>query len=920
METARPRAVGLRREGAPAPRRLAELAPSPKRKRERDRSLRPQHWPSSSRFVLNGALLMRISDFIARTITQRRALVWCGVAALTIVCIVILLTSLRLDSEIFNVLPGKFPSVQGLKIYDHDFEQTRELTFALVCDPQDVDKLEEFAPVFAERLRGQAWCARVLAGSPMTTADGIRDLQSIAVPLLLNLEPSAFDEAMSILQPDKIRDRLRRLRQQIEAGSPRPQFELSFDPLGLIAPALKPFAQSTAIEQEQPLTSPDRTMRIFLVVTNQKSISAFECQHLMRRVNEFRKTATDGWDGSRPLQILVTGRSAFVSEISLSMRYDVVATLLGSVVLVGTIFFAGFRRWLPLAGMAFCLLLSCLVALTAGQLLFGRLSMISVGFCAILVGLGVDFAILTIGRYQQARADGESHQQAIATSVAKLGRAVFFGALTTAVGFLALVLSGAMSFAELGVLIAIGIFVAGLFMCSILFLFVRDDRRSTGILPVGPTGILPAGATASANIESVKSLPAGKMPVLRHDWLFDLVARYVRGIVRRPAPMLMFSCAVLLLLTAIGFSPVPPLEFETSTRSLQPKNIRAGHALETIMKKMPVRWEPVLAIVRATNSQELHDYWQKISAHWREFQAAGKIRGFSTPAALCPSPTWMERNRDRLRGINLQAAHQALTETLEAEGFSVEAFAPAFALLDDLQRMADPGMPLPNWRTQLPESSSWWFLIDRYFGQDPLLTTGFVMTNGPLATHEQSQELQRGLSVPGVPLILTGWTYVLADLQPWSHHQLLIISALMAIFDISLLAILYRDVRLWLIQIITLAFGIGAMIATMKLLNIHLNLLNVLSFRLVLAIGVDYGIYVVLVWQKTHDVQHDVAGVVKPVLLAGLTAISGFGSLALARNPALTGLGIACAIGISWSLIATIFFTLPAMAAAKPKG
>jgi predicted RND superfamily exporter protein len=863
---------------------------------------------------------MQISDFIARTVTQRRALVWCGVAALTIVCIAILATSLRLDSEIFNVLPGRFLSVQGLKMYDHDFEQTRELTFALVSDPQDVDKLEEFAPVFAERLRVQTWCARVLAGSPMTTADGIRDLQSIAVPLLLNLEPSAFDEAISILQPEKIRERLHRLRQQIEAGSPRPQFELSFDPLGLIAPALKPFAQSTAIEQEQPLTSPDRTMRIFLVVTNQKSISAFECQRLMRRVNEFRETAADGWDGSRPLQILVTGRSAFVSEISLSMRYDVVATLLGSVVLVSIIFFVGFRRWLPLAGMAFSLLLSCLVALTAGQLLFGRLSMISVGFCAILVGLGVDFAILTIGRYHQARADGEPHQQAIATSVAKLGRAVFFGALTTAVGFLALVLSGAMSFAELGVLIAIGIFVAGLLMCSILFLFVRDDaRRSTGVSPAG------TDFTDSSDREPLASagkMPAGstdKITVLRRDWLFDLVAKYVRAIVRRPTPVLILSCGVLLLLTAIGFSPVPPLEFEASTRSLQPKNIRAGHALETIMKKMPVRWEPVLAIVRATNSQELHDSWQKISTHWSEFQASGKIRGFSTPAALCPSPMWMAQNRDRLRATDFQAARQSLTETLEAEGFSVEAFAPAFALLDDLRRMADPGVALPNWRSQLPKSSSWWFLIDRYFGQDPLLTTGFVMTNGPLTTHEQSQELQRGLSVPGVPLILTGWSYVLADLQPWSHHQLLIISALMAMFDISLLAILYRDIRLWLIQIVTLMFAVGAMIATMKLLNIHLNLLNVLSFRLVLAIGVDYGIYVVLVWQKTHDIKHDVSGVVKPVLLAGLTAISGFGSLALARNPALTGLGIACAIGISWSLIATIFFTLPAMAAVKPK-
>src|SRR3954451_21295912 len=111
---------------------------------------------------------MRISDFIAQTVTQRRPLVWCGVPALTFICVAILATSLGLDAEIFNVLPGKFSSVQGLKIYDRDFEQTRELTFALRCDPKDVDKLDEFAPVFAERLRQQPWCTRVLAGSPMS--------------------------------------------------------------------------------------------------------------------------------------------------------------------------------------------------------------------------------------------------------------------------------------------------------------------------------------------------------------------------------------------------------------------------------------------------------------------------------------------------------------------------------------------------------------------------------------------------------------------------------------------------------------------------------------------------------------------------------------------------------------------------------
>jgi predicted RND superfamily exporter protein len=179
--------------------------------------------------------------------------------------------------------------------------------------------------------------------------------------------------------------------------------------------------------------------------------------------------------------------------------------------------------------------------------------------------------------------------------------------------------------------------------------------------------------------------------------------------------------------------------------------------------------------------------------------------------------------------------------------------------------------------------------------------------------------LERELPVPDVPLKLSGWSFTLTDLIPWSHQQLILISTLMAFFDASLLAILYRDWRLWLIQIFTLVFAIGAMIATMKLAHLPLNLLNVLAFRLVLAIGVDYGIYVLLVWQKAREVEHDVAGVLKPVALAGLTAIAGFGSLGFANNPTLSGLGLACAIGLGWSLAATIFFTLPAAALVEPR-
>src|SRR3954451_21347365 len=228
---------------------------------------------------------MPLHSTISRLVTQRRGLVWLGILFLMAACGLVLVTRMKLDTEVLNLLPSGFESVEGLKVYNRDFAQVRELTFGLVAQPGDVDKLEEFAPQFAEALRQQPWCKRVLGGSPMETPEGLRDLQSIAVPLLLNLEPTAFDETVASLEPAKIRERLRRLHEEIEAGSPRPQFELALDPLGAIAPALKPLGGNAGIAEDQPLPSPDRTMRVSLFVTNQPSMSAFDCQRLMKEVN-----------------------------------------------------------------------------------------------------------------------------------------------------------------------------------------------------------------------------------------------------------------------------------------------------------------------------------------------------------------------------------------------------------------------------------------------------------------------------------------------------------------------------------------------------------------------------------------------------------------------------------------------------------
>src|SRR5438876_2322614 len=115
----------------------------------------------------------------------RRGLMCRAVLLMPISSVGILGALLRLDTELLKLLPRGFDSVEGLKIYNSEFAQTRELTFALLGQPEDVDKLEEFAPKFAEKLRAQPWCVRVLAGSAMEKPDGVRGLQRMAVPVLV---------------------------------------------------------------------------------------------------------------------------------------------------------------------------------------------------------------------------------------------------------------------------------------------------------------------------------------------------------------------------------------------------------------------------------------------------------------------------------------------------------------------------------------------------------------------------------------------------------------------------------------------------------------------------------------------------------------------------------------------------------------
>src|SRR5581483_1627645 len=106
---------------------------------------------------------MSLDRTVAHFVTHRRRFVFLVAGLITGLCIATILFALRFDSDVLDLLPRQFDSVQALKVSDREFTNARQLTFA-VCDTsgaQDAFMLDTAAEKFRDALKQQPWAVRV---------------------------------------------------------------------------------------------------------------------------------------------------------------------------------------------------------------------------------------------------------------------------------------------------------------------------------------------------------------------------------------------------------------------------------------------------------------------------------------------------------------------------------------------------------------------------------------------------------------------------------------------------------------------------------------------------------------------------------------------------------------------------------------
>ncbi|MBV8484845.1 MAG: MMPL family transporter [Verrucomicrobia bacterium] len=759
-----------------------------------------------------------------------------------------------------------------------EFADSRQVVFGFLGEAGHADDVEAFRSHFMAELAKEPWVVRLFDRPPIESQEGIDEVQSVIPSLLLNLPQDQFKDALALLEPAKIEQRLTEMRDTInEDFSIRTQMEATMDPLGLFARAMRPFASNSSLTQSVSLASEDNLYQLGLAIVRQTDSSPQGCQATMRLIDDFQQRMTKDWKGYQP-KIYTTGRIAFVAQISKSMEYDAVLSAVLSIAIVSALFYVAFRRFIPLLGICATLILSALVSLALGMLIFKSINVIAIGFFSILVGLGVDFSLLLFGRYQQARRAGEGHVRAVFCSVRDIGAAIFYVVCTTAIGFFALNFSKSAGFAQLGTLVALGVTMAGLFMVLFLFLFFKRVK-----------------------------------PVEKVDFLLLGATRFVNAAFREPRALLGVAVAVLIAGAVIALGSFIPLKFDTSPLSLQPKTIPAAIALQVMSTELKQESDPIRVLVTPRNQQEAYERWHRLDDAFKEGLKSGYLKFATTPAAFMLNPQRIDENRVLLKGVDFNQVKQSVRDTLEKNGFAIDAFQSVFVLLDKFQA-EQTSSGLPDWTKIFPEKSSWWFLINTFFSDDQRTESGMLRTAQPIGSPEEKAKLGEFIHRADPQAIVTGWQYTLWDLIPWAKSELVTFTTVVGLLILLLLWIVYRRLSLWLIHTLALLLSMLGLVATLKLLHLSINLLNTLAFPLVLAIGVDYGIQFLVVSRREGDLKENLANVLKPLSICGLATFSGFGVLIPAQNPALSGLGTVCALGVLLCLLTTFFFMVPAFA------
>ena len=622
----------------------------------------------------------------------------------------------------------------------------------------------------------------------------------------------------------------------------------------------------------------------------------------------------------------LTGEPVLELDEMAQSQSDTTVACIVSLVLCALIFIYGYNETgRPLKAIV-CLLLGLAYTFAFATLTVGHLNILTITFLPMLIGLAIDYGVHLITRYEEELRHGKTAHEAMARAMMFTGQGIFTGALTTAGAFAAMAFTDFKGIREMGIICG-----GGLMICLVPLLTALP-----ALLLRGKQNVLDHKANEDARRARIENI------WLKRPAMVALVVLGISAVAALQLHHVQFDYNLL----SMQSERLPAVVFEKKLINSADKSVlfcavEAGSLAEAVALEKQIRaLTNVVADVQSIAgflSEKADDKLRMIS----------EIKQIVAPLQVHPPdarPVSVDELSQTLyslagyaglardtvsnsepalqRGLaELQTAAQSLRKTMLAEtpaarianGQKLGQYQQA--LFDDLRqtfdalRQQDDRAPLRI--EDLPVA-----LRERFVGVHGTFLLQ-IYPKKDIWQREPQQEfvntLRRELDpsdsnkpvITGTPVQLLEYTTLLKDSY--------IIAAWYSLAAIALMVLVhFRSLLAVTLALIPVGLGTLWLAGLMGWLGVPFNPANIMTLPLVIGIGVTNGIHILNRYaeERTPGILSRSTG--KAVLVSGLTAIAGFGSLMLAEHRGIHSLGVIMSVGIATCMIAGLTF-LPAL-------
>ncbi|MFH0800450.1 MAG: MMPL family transporter [Pseudomonadota bacterium] len=557
-----------------------------------------------------------------------------------------------------------------------------------------------------------------------------------------------------------------------------------------------------------------------------------------------------------------------------TLRYDMVSTAGLCILLVAAAIAVYFLRIRIVAFLGMTLLLGITLTFAVTKIVIGYLNAQTAFLASIIIGTGINYGIILVGRYLEERKAGLDPRLAMEHALANTVLPTFLAAGTTAASFVILMIARVRGLSQFGFIGSVGIMSC--WLVTILF--------------------LPLMVVMSESVLKIfRKLSSPKRKSALVAVMENLLNHFPAGIV-------IISAIMALLAALVVWRYVPnSIEYDFSKLRNRISAVEGTEALERRVAKLWVgsMTPAVVLLDKREDGPAACDSVMKqndlLAPDERMVDSCFNVYDLLPPDQQAKIP--MLTRFDRLlseRWIgevegDLGAQVRRIKRSLEKKVLDVS------DLPDDLVR---------NFKDLDGDVGTFAYINPR---------SGRPLTDGRNLMRFTSTVQDIGLP-DGRVLHATGESLIFADLVKIVKEEAPILTLASFVAVAAFVLYFVRKRKESYVVLVALVWAVLIMVAAMALLDIRINFFNFIALPLTFGIGVDYSLNIAM--RLYREDKREVSEVIRhtggAVVLCSLTTTIGYFVLTRSTNQAVAQFGVVAIIGEFTSIFAAMFL-VPAL-------